>query len=115
MSREKRIRVVVAEPGELPEVREVPNTLASMQEVVDGPIEVHPFSAEIPELSLVVSEMGNVLPERYPLNRKTYRHRQSPVWRGVMMVSKIEDGDFVSLNDTEAQLVQAILREAEAA
>lgn len=59
------IRVLMIEPGKSPEMREISDTLKSMQEVVGGWIEEYmPFDDDV---ALVVNEEGKI--NGLPLNR----------------------------------------------
>ena len=51
------IRVIVKNPGEAPEEREVPNTLAALQTIVDGYIEAVPLARDA---VILVNEEGKL-------------------------------------------------------
>lgn len=68
MSEENKITVLVVEPMKPPKVVEIPETLESMQAVVDGYIqEIMPFDDEV---ALVCNEEGKV--NGLPMNRAIY-------------------------------------------
>ena len=59
------MRVIVVEPKKNPEVREIGDSLESMQKIVGGPIEgVYPFDEPV---ALICNEEGKLL--NLPLNR----------------------------------------------
>ena len=59
------MRILVVEPGKVPEVREIPGGLEEMQKIVGGLIQaIYPFPEEI---ALVCNEEGMLL--RLPPNR----------------------------------------------
>lgn len=68
MNEENKITVLIVEPMKVPKIVEIPETLESMQSIVDGRIqEIMPFDDEV---ALVCNEEGKL--NELPLNRAIY-------------------------------------------
>ena len=97
---EKKIKVVVQNPGELSRIVTVPNTLEALQELVGGYIEVVGIGNG---LLLVMNEEGKIrgLPENV---RCLYDTIVGPVF-----ITADKDEDFRSLTTEEIQIARAWL------
>ena len=97
---EKKIKVVVQNPGELSRIVTVPNTLEALQELVGGYIEVVGIGNG---LLLVMNEEGKIrgLPESV---RCLYDTIVGPVF-----ITADKDEDFRSLTTEEIQIARAWL------
>ncbi|MBS6215602.1 MAG: DUF3846 domain-containing protein [Clostridiales bacterium] len=66
-----RLRVLVVEPGARPRIQEIPDTLAAMQELVGGTIQLlYPFDEPV---ALICNDEGKLL--NLPLNRELRDNR----------------------------------------
>lgn len=100
MAKETTIKVVVVEPGNpTPYVKEIPNELDAMQEIVGGHIEF----IEHEGYDLFCNEEGKI--NGLPLNRPLYYEGQLyDIIAGTFFLSKAdEDGEQVSLTDEEIE------------
>ena len=92
---EKEITVLVVAPGMEPEVRKIGTDLASLQEKVDGMIEViYPFEDNV---GLIMNEEGKL--EGLPLNRGLYDREGNlyDIIAGTFVVTGLWDDGFASL------------------
>lgn len=87
------------------EVREIAGDLKSMQELVDGQIEVMGHD-KIPGLLYVVNEEGYVIPGRYKPNRRVYNGGYTIM--GNFFVVKAEGEEFVGLDDEDIHKLMAV-------
>ncbi len=96
---QEKIKVLVVEPDKRPKVREIPNTLEAMQEIVGGYIEVaHPWGY-VERVALVCNEEGKI--RELPINR-TVRTNDGKYWDtifGTFFLAGEEKEDFASLDD----------------
>lgn len=100
MAKETTIKVVVVEPGNpTPYVKEIPNELDAMQEIVGGHIEF----IEHEGFDLFCNEEGKI--NGLPLNRPLYYEGQLyDIIAGTFFLSKPnEKGEQRSLTDEECQ------------
>lgn len=92
------IRVVIANPGDEPQVKEIENSLEAFQQVVGGYVEGHGVGNW---MTLFVNEEGVI--RRMTYNRKVHGVR----FFGPMLIAGMdENGDQVSL--TPEQTAQAV-------
>lgn len=97
---EKKLKVLVVEPMELPVVREIGANLEDMQRVVGGDIQaVYPFDDAA---AIICNEEGKLLD--LPMNRALKDEHGLPydIIYGTFFVAGLGDEEFVSL--TEQQL-----------
>lgn len=106
MEKAKMIEVVKVEPGKVPFVVSIENTLASLQNQVGGYIELcYPFEDE--GIAIVCNEEGKI--NSLPLNRAMRGADGKPydIIAGTFLVAGLgEEGEFISL--TEEQENEAI-------
>lgn len=97
MSKETKIAVLVAEPQKKPYVKEIENTLESLQREVGGCIQaIYPFEKPA---AIVCAECAK--PEGLPLNR-ALRDENGNIYDiivGTFLVVGLTEDDFGSLND----------------
>lgn len=105
-----RIKVVIIKPGKPAHITEIDDSLASMQAVVEGYIQVVSASA-IPggkvlnkELILVLNEEGKV--DELPYNFRIYDG--ADYIAGTCFVCKEKKDEMVGLSQEEAELVAAL-------
>jgi hypothetical protein len=92
MGEQKRITVVVAEPGKQPETRVVDNTLAALQALVGGYLECQPWGTYY----IWMNEDGRRL--SLPYNRLV----ADQMYLGTIFVAKTASGgDMVGLTEKE--------------
>lgn len=96
-----KITVVVKEPGKTPEVKEIDDTLESMQEVVGGYIEL---VAMPNNLDFYVNEEG--LAEGLPFNTHI---RGVPVVGTVFAASRNSSGDTIGLTKSQIDKVMTLI------
>ena len=96
------MKVIVKEPGADPEVRQVENTLAALQEIVGGPIEIVRYS---PGISIICNEEGKI--------RHLERNFSFPrEWLRIVIVGKAliagmgKSGNYKSLTNSQIKLIQ---------
>lgn len=96
---EKKIKVVICEPGKQARVAEIENTLEAMQEIVGGYIEA--VYAKHGNALLIMNEDGKM--HGLPLNRGIYEGDELlDIICGTFFVTSYNDeGDFESLNDRQ--------------
>lgn len=96
-----KIRVMVIEPGNETEEKEIDNTLEELQKIVGGYIEVIPLQNEIgSNLNIVCNEEGKLI--GLPLNRAL----DSDILCGTFVVVKSDEDNFVSLTDDEVKYIK---------
>lgn len=97
---DKTLKILVAEPMKPCQVREIPNTLDAMREIVGGHIESFSYQ----RASIISNEEGKLL--GLPRNRPLYDSMGMPidVLRGTFFIVGVSGEHFVSL--TEDQLRQ---------
>ena len=96
----EKIRVLVVEPMDLPQVREIDNRLKAMQGIVGGLIEPVPLY-EDPEVCLVCNEEGKLL--GLPYNR-ALKDRDGDIYdivQGTFFLAGSRDGDMTSLSEEQ--------------
>ena len=108
---EKRMKILVVEPGKAPYVREIAHGLNAMQQVVGGPIQaVYPFQDSA---ALVCHEEGKLL--KLPLNR-ALRTEDGTVYdmiSGPFSVCGLAGDSFASLTEEQIQRYMSIFRRPE--
>ena len=101
MSRETKITVLVVEPQKKPYVKEIENTLASLQREVGGYIQViYPFEEQV---ALIADEESKL--KGAPLNR-ALRDENGEVYdiiAGTFLVVGLTEDDFGSLGEEYIQ------------
>jgi hypothetical protein len=103
--KKKCIRVVRKAPGKDPEVIHTFRTLANLQALVDGPIEMYRFGDQY---RVVVSEMGNALPANYSENIVLSSVAPYPL-RGTIIVAREGGCELVDMTEDEAAHVVEVL------
>ncbi len=107
----KTIRVLVIAPGEKPIVKEISNTLESLQKEVGGSIEViYPFNDPV---GIVCHEEGKLL--GLPLNR-ALRDETGEIYdilAGTFLVVGLGTENFASLGDDLLEKYTAMYRRVE--
>lgn len=96
------IQVVVVEPMKAPYKKTIPNTLESMQEIVDGYIEILTIRETETggRIAITLNEEGKLID--LPLNKIIYGKRGSDVFVGTFFITAFNmQGDNISLNDAE--------------
>ena len=97
MSKEKKITVLVVEPEKKPYLKEIDNTLESLQSEVGGDIQaIYPFEELV---GIVCCETAKL--DGMPLNR-ALRDENGKVYdiiAGTFLVVGLADDDFGSLNE----------------
>ena len=93
------IKILVKEPGEYPEIREVEDKLKSYQKIVGGYIETVPIAKN---LILVCNEEGILL------NLSVNIINNYP-YRGTVFFVRTEYENFVSLTDVDIELLTSRL------
>lgn len=101
MARCNSLRVMVVEPGKAPEERILRGDLASMQEVVGGPIETT-RDRNLPGLVLVVNEEGKL--KGLPINRGTH----CDIICGTFFVCRNGGDDFKNLTDKDIEKINSV-------
>lgn len=110
---ENKIRVVIIEPDKPAHITEIEDSLASMQAVVEGYIQVISASAipggkvlnkELKNLILVLNEEGKI--DKLPFNFKIYDG--ADYIAGTCFVCKEKEEEMVGLSQEEAELVVAL-------
>ena len=66
MKIQRKIKVLVVEPNELPKIKEIPNTLSAKQQIVDGYIE-YTYLENENDIAIICNEEGKI--NGLPLNR----------------------------------------------
>lgn len=93
--KQKDIQVLIVEPMKLPQVATIPNKLAELQQIVGGYIQViAPFNDTA---AVICNEEGKIL--GMPLNRLV----GNDIIAGTFVIAgcSIEDGEFISLTDSQ--------------
>ena len=104
--KEEKIKVIMLEPGKTAYLKEVDNTLESLQREVEGYIEViYPFEEEI---CLICNEEGKINGMR--MNRAIYGENGDivDIIAGSAILCGCSEEYFSSLNDEQVQKYQAI-------
>lgn len=104
--KEEKIKVIMLEPGKTAYLKEVDNTLESLQREVEGYIEViYPFEEEI---CLICNEEGKINGMR--LNRAIYGENGDivDIIAGSAILCGCSEEYFSSLNDEQVQKYQDI-------
>lgn len=97
---DKKIRVLVKEPGKEAELREMPNTLKALQSAVGGYIETVTFAEDC---TLVVNEEGKL--KGLPPNFLFF----GDVIAGTAVLVGVDGEEFCSLTDEQVQSIKIIL------
>lgn len=109
----EKIRVVIAEPGKLAEVREIESTAEAMQAIVGGWLEVVPLGDPEDRLDCWLNEEGRLL--GLPFNRNV----PAPIggfWdlHSTFFVCRNDgDGNCTGLSEEEARSVCRLLDECQ--
>ena len=98
---DKKIRVLVKEPGKEAELREMPNTLKALQSAVGGYIETVTFAEDC---TLVVNEEGKL--KGLPMNFRIF----GDVIVGTALFVGVDGEEFCSLTDKQEETVRTLLR-----
>lgn len=110
---EKRMKVVIIEPGKPAHIADIVDSLSSMQAAVGGYIQVISASAipggkelnkELKDLILVLNEEGKL--NELPFNFKIYDGLDYVA--GTCFICKEKDEDMAGLSQEEAELVAAL-------
>ena len=101
---EKNIRVILKEPGKPAELREIPNTLESLQDAVGGPIEVLRFAEDC---AAIVNEEGKL--RGLPVN---FGFLGDMLCGNVVFVG-VSGEEFCSLNEKAARFLMDIFKKME--
>lgn len=93
------MRVLIVEPGTVPYLKEIEDTLEAEQEIVDGLIQVtYPFDDEV---AIVCNDEGKLL--GLPLNRGLYSEgKLYDIIAGTFMVCGLSEYDLASIDDKNA-------------
>ena len=93
------MKILVVEPMKPCEVREIPDTLEAMRQVVGGRIESFSYQRE----AIISNEESKLL--GLPLNRPLYDSMGTPidVLRGTFFIAGVSGEHFVSLTDEQIQ------------
>lgn len=108
---EKKLKVIVANVGELPEVKEIDNTTEARREIVGGWIESVMLGGNV---VLWVNEEGMI--RDLPINFLTFvqeNHGLLPVheiYGNVFFTSLDESGDMCSLSDDDIDRIRFMFR-----
>ena len=97
---DKKIRVLVKEPGKEAELREMPNTLKALQSAVGGYIETVTFAEDC---TLVVNEEGKL--KGLPMNFRIF----GDVIAGTAVLAGVNGEEFCSLTDEQVQRIKIML------
>lgn len=92
-----KIKVLIIEPDKIPYVKEIENTLESLQKIVCGYIQaIYPFNDQI---ALICNEEGKL--NNLPLNRplKDDEENVYDIISGTFIITGIDEDDFSSLSD----------------
>ena len=95
-----KIKVLVVEPTKPCEVREIPDTLEAMQQIVGGYIESVSFERE----ALICNEKGKLLD--LPFNRPLLDESgliPLDILQGTFFITDVSGESFVSLTDEQIQ------------
>lgn len=102
MSEQNTLRVVVLKPRQVPRVQMTPNSLRSLQTIVDGYIESVRIKADGHSYIILINEEG-----------KLKCLTPNLVWFGDVLVGPAiftksnDEGDFVSLDDQDVERIKA--------
>lgn len=94
--------ILFKEPGEVPEIREIPNELAALQELVGGYIEVAPLDRA---LRFVVNEEGKLL----GLEPNIYAPTLDVLVGPLVVTAYDGSGDFRTLTEEEIEFCKEYL------
>lgn len=93
---DKKIVVLIVEPGEHPSLQSIDNTLETLQKIVGGNIEaLYPYSDEV---ALICNETGKM--ENLPLNRAVYSEESREmidIMAGTFIVCGLTEDNFGGL------------------
>ena len=104
MAYEKEIKMLQIKPGEYPQVITAPQTLKSLQSLVDGDIEVvYPWKDDV---ALVVDDCGKL--NGKPLNRPL---KDYDVLAGTILVVGLDGPDFKSLREDQIKKYEKIFHQ----
>lgn len=98
---EKKIRVLVKEPGKAAGLREIPNTLEALQGIVGGYIETVTFAEDC---TLIVNEEGKL--QGLPRNFRIF----GDVIVGTALFVGVSGEEFCSLTDEQIKSARTLLR-----
>lgn len=99
------ITVVVAAPHQKAEVREIPNTLEALQQIVGGYIEELPRAWEIAGCVIIANEEGH--PQGLPPNREW--PAGSELLGTIVVVQRGTNADYASLSPEKAEEIVRLL------
>lgn len=102
---EKKIRVVIIEPGEPSYRKTIPNTLKAFQDIVGGYIEEVPLAGN---LRMIVNEEGKLL--SLPKNKAATElyQRKSDYIVGTAIITATRGEGFVSLDNVTAAFYEGL-------
>ncbi|MCR5781349.1 MAG: DUF3846 domain-containing protein [Clostridia bacterium] len=103
MKKINNIKVLIADPENGITVKEVPNTLKTFQELVGGHIEV---LRREPEWALILDEEGKLKGKAVTAELRDYREHVTDVLVGTVVAVGIDDEDFCSLTDEQAEAMR---------
>lgn len=98
---DKKIRILVKEPGKEAELREIPNTLEDLQCIVGGYIETVTFAEDC---TLIVNEEGKL--QGLPVNFRIF----GGVIVGTALFAGVSGEEFCSLTDEQIKSTRTLLR-----
>ena len=105
---ERTLTVVVVEPMKKPELREIPNALRAMQEIVGGYIEaVFPFPEPV---ALICNEEGKLRKMQPNRVLKDPAGNIRDVIVGTFFIAGLGDEAFVSLDDKQVERYTEMFR-----
>ena len=97
---DKKIRVLVKEPGKEAELREIPNTLKALQSAVGGQIETVNFAQDCTLVVNVEGKLQGLLPNFLFFG---------DVIAGTAVLAGVDGEEFCSLTDEQVQSIKIIL------
>ena len=98
---DKKIRILVKEPGKEAELREIPNTLKALQCIVGGYIETVTFAEDC---TLIVNEEGKL--QGLPPNFRIF----GDAIVGTALFAGVSGEEFCSLTDEQIKSTRTLLR-----
>ena len=98
---DKKIRVLVKEPGKEAELREIQNTLEALQCIVGGYIETVTFAEDC---TLIVNEEGKL--QGLPVNFRIF----GDVIVGTAVLAGVDGEEFCSLEEQQIENARQLLR-----
>jgi len=104
----KTIRAAIYRVGEEVEIRDVPDTLQSYQQIVDGRIDVATLVED--ELVLVCNEEGIDL-QLTPNRTYRFHNGETGLAFGDFFVCRTQEGEFAGLTDADIQRLPSLIDE----